>query len=504
MRSRPALQSWAVALLLGLWAGTIAVLAVSAPRIYAAAMLGGTLLPAALYLSGNPRLFFFVGTVYTAMLGLSINFMLRVHMGGAPSFAIDLVDFFMLPLLVFQLRDRMLHWRPPTRLDRVSLLWWGLIGLGVLSMVLGPFRTFAAFEVVRMIKVWILFSVIVHECVREEHFRLLVLTLTAGLLTNVLVAFAQYALKRTLGLQALGEPSDEAVTGASFGVYLSGDVYRVSGLAGHPNLFGTYIAMLLPLLVGMLFTAQSLLRRMFIGAVAAVAALALVLTLSRAAWASAAGAMLLFLFVLLPRIGWTRRHPWVKGALMASIPVAAVVAAPSVIRRIQASDSGAFEFRAQWADIAWRMIGDAPVFGHGLNAFRLHIVDYAPYSTSKMTDLFGPIWPVVHNGWLLVWAEQGTLGMALYVGLHGVLLATALRNLKLRLSDTVSMVNLGAACGVVAVMIDGMASFFLRVPAQGRMFWIVAAAIVAADIWNRRNRALRPADAADRLPAAPP
>jgi O-antigen ligase len=150
------------------------------------------------------------------------------------------------------------------------------------------------------------------------------------------------------------------------------------------------------------------------------------------------------------------------------------------------------------------MIGDAPVLGHGLNAFRLQLLEYSPYSTPKMIELFGSLWPVVHNGWMLVWAEQGTLGMALYVGLHVVLLLTALRNLSLRLSDTVSMVNLGAACGIVAIMIDGLASFFLRVPAQGRMFWIIAAAIIAADRWNRRNRGFRSDDAADRLPPAQP
>jgi putative inorganic carbon (hco3(-)) transporter len=504
LRRHYALLPVSITLLLGLWAGVIAVLAVTAPRIYALAMLVGTLMPLALYLSGNPRLFFFIGTVYTAMLGLSINFMLRTHMGGAPSFAIDAVDFFLFPLLAFQIRDRLRGWRPSQRLDGVSLCWWGLIVLGLLAVALGPFRTFAAFEVVRMFKLWLLFIVVANECVREQHFRVVVLTLAAGLLTNVLVALAQYALRRTLGLQALGEPSDEAVRGANFGVYLSSDVFRVSGLAGHPNLFGAYIALLLPLLIGALFTAQSLWRRLLIGSVVALGGLALLLTLSRAAWVAAAAALLVFLLVVLPRVQWTRRHPWVKGALMASIPLATLAAAPSVIRRIQASDSGAFEFREQWVAIAWRMIGDAPVLGHGLNTFRLHVIDYAPYSASKMTDLFGPIWPVVHNAWLLVWAEQGSVGMMLFVGLHLVLLVTALRNLRLRLSDTVSMANLGAACGVIAIMVDGLASFFTRVPAQGRMFWIVAAIIIAADRWNRRNRALRPDDAADRPPQAGP
>ena len=111
----------------------------------------------------------------------------------------------------------------------------GLIGLGAISILLGPYRQFAAFEVVRMLKCWLLFLVVVNECVRERHFHHVVVALAWGVLVNLLVAGLQYTLKRSLGLQALGEAAPEAVLGANLGVYLhAGDVYRVSGLVGHP------------------------------------------------------------------------------------------------------------------------------------------------------------------------------------------------------------------------------------------------------------------------------
>ena len=48
-------------------------------------------------------------------------------------------------------------------------------------------------------------------------------------------------------------------------------------------------------------------------------------------------------------------------------------------------------------------------------------------------------------------------------------------------------VNMGAFCGIVSLLVDGMASFFIRVPAPNRVFWIVVALIVGINYWNKRN-----------------
>jgi len=488
-----------LALTLGLLAALIVILGASAPSIYALALLGAALGPAVLYVVGNPRLFFLVGTVFTAAFGLSINFMRQTHIGGAPSFAIDLVDFFLLPLLAFQIRDRIEGRMPAAQWSLADLLWWCLILLGGLTVLVGPFRTFAAYEVVRMVKCWVLFHVVASELVRERQFRWMLLALSAGVVVNVVVAMVQFALKRELGLQALGEPASDAVAGANYGVYLSaGSVYRVSGLMGHPNLLGAYLALLLPILLTALFTPLRTGARVLLAIATCGGGLALLLTLSRSAWLAFAVALAFVVLALVLRPEWTRRQPLLKGALFAALPVGALLAAPTILKRIGASDIGALDFRRQWVDIAYQMIGDKPLFGHGLNAFRLHILEYAPYGNARMTDLFGPIWPVVHNAWMLVWAEQGTLGFAFYVGLHAYLLVVAARNLRHRLSATVAMANLGALCGLLALMVDGFASFFVRVPAPSRVFWIVMAVIIAADRWNRRNAALRPPGSADQ------
>jgi ABC-type transport system involved in cytochrome bd biosynthesis fused ATPase/permease subunit len=52
------------------------------------------------------------------------------------------------------------------------------------------------------------------------------------------------------------------------------------------------------------------------------------------------------------------------------------------------------------------------------------------------------------------------------------------------------MINIGALCGLVAISVDGMASYYLRTPAPARVFWIVVALVVAIWYWNRLNAPL--------------
>jgi O-antigen ligase len=494
----------ALAFALTLWGALLVILLFDANRLYSLSMLALTGLPLAIYTSRNPRLFCLVGAVFSAGLGLSINFRQIALIGGAPSYSIDLVDVFLLPLLVYLARDFIFGMRREIRLPALSLWWLGLIALGVMSLVLGPQRQLAAFEVVRMLKCWVLFLVIVNECVRERHFRYVALALALGVALNIAAALAQYALKHDLGLQALGEPSVDAITGANFGVYLSsGSVYRVGGLMGHPNLLAAYLAMLLPIFVALLFTPLSLRIKLWFTAIIGGGTLALVLTLSRAGWAEFALGMTLLLIALFYHPFLSQRYALLKGGMLAVMTAASVVASGMIVRRITQSDPGAFDFREQWVDIAWKMVRDKPFFGFGLNSFSHSVLNYVPYDVSTMIERFGHVWPVVHNIYMLVWAEQGTLGLLLFLGLQAHVLWIGVRNLRVAYSRLIFMIVVGAVCGFLAVMLDGFASFFIRVPASGRMYWIVIGLIVAADYWNRLNAPLR-AQSAERAtqPAA--
>lgn len=475
-----------------IWAAALVIVLFSGNRLYALTMIAATVSPLALYTSSNPRLFFLVGTVFTAGLGLSINFMRVTHIGGAPSYSVDVMDLFLAPLVVFLIRDFAKGYRRDLRFSSISVWWGGLIALGIVSVILGPYRQFPAFEVVRMLKCWLLFLVIVNECVRETHFRHVAGGLAAGVALNVLVALTQFMLRRDLGLQALGEPSPEATLGANYGVYLGGGTYRVGALMGHPNLFAAYLALLLPIFIGLLYTSYKGVNKVLFSLVSLGGAAALVLTLSRSGWAAFALALLLLIVIVFIHPALRTRFAALKLAMVSGIGVGALVAAGPIIRRVTSSDPGALDFRSEWVHIAWTMVQDRPILGFGLNTFSYHIVGYTQDSVSTLVDRFGEVWPVVHNIYMLTWAEQGTVGLLLFLGLHVNLLWIAFQNSRRVLSDKVFMISIGAACGVAALMLDGFASFFTRVPASGRVFWIVAGLIVAARYWNERNAAVQP------------
>ena len=475
----------AIVAALALWAATLALMLFTAERLYSIPMLLVTLFPVVLYTTGNPRLFFFMGMIFTATLGLSINFARHIHVGGAPSYAIDLMDFFMVPLLAYQVRDFIRGARHPRFFPGLSSWWLGLAALGVISVVIGPFRNWGAMEVLRMLKLWLLMFVVVNECVHERHFHHAVVAMAAAVLMQVAVGYTQYALKRELGLQALGEPAPEAVMGANLGVYGSfGSVFRIGALMGHPNLLSTYLAMEMPLFVALIFTDYTLRWKVFYAAVTLAASGALVLTLSRSGWFSFATALalLLALMILLPRLRF--RHVRLKIGVIVGLFLAGLTAAPLIYSRLTQSQSGALDFREEWVKVAFRMVLDNPILGHGINSFSYVVGPYAPYSVPKMYEMFGEHYPVVHNIYMLVWTEQGTLGLLLFLGFHVHLAWIAIGNMRKAVSEKVYMVSLGAFCGVVAVLVDGLASFYVKVPASARTFFILAALIVAARYWN--------------------
>ena len=286
------------------YGAVMAIVMFTAGPIYSVPLVLATAFPLMVYVSKNPRLFFLFGLAFTAPIQTSLNLFSQPHMGGAFALSLHLADFFMLPLVVFLARDLYRGNRLNVRWSSSVTGWWlAMVALGILAVILGPFRKMSAFEVVQMLKLWILFLVIINECVRERHFHIVVMGLGANIAVNVLVALVQYSLKRTLGLGALGEIPDDAAMGANFSVYaeFSSDVFRVTGLAGHANLFGPYLALLLPILIGIQFTSHRFLVRA-LAAVLAVGGIAcLILTLSRSAWASfalSAGVLILALFSL--------------------------------------------------------------------------------------------------------------------------------------------------------------------------------------------------------------
>jgi O-antigen ligase len=229
-------------------------------------------------------------------------------------------------------------------------------------------------------------------------------------------------------------------------------------------------------------------RKLAIGAVLAMALLALLLTLSRSGWLAFALAVPIVMGLMLREQRLRQRALAGSMIALAAGLIGALAFAPSIIRRFTQSDPGAVDFRWDWMGVAWAMVRDHPMMGVGLNSFVLHLPGRTIHGgTEGLTRSFGANWPVVHDIYLLIWAEQGTIGFACFFALLAGLLNTAWRNARHCADPLLFALNAGALAGLCANILDGFGSFFLRQMPGARLFWILAAIIVAIQVWQRRN-----------------
>jgi O-antigen ligase len=217
----------------------------------------------------------------------------------------------------------------------------------------------------------------------------------------------------------------------------------------------------------------------------------LVITLSRSGMVSfAVGFVLLFLYSMLHQ-KLRLRYVLARVLVIISMIAALGFASGDILRRFTSSDPGAVKFRWDMVYASMDMIMDHPVLGLGLNTFVFRFPEYSnPPGREAVTATYGEIWPVVHNSYLVTWTEQGTIGLAFLIGLYACTLWTGTRTARYLLDDRLYAINIGACCGVVAIMVDGLSSFFIDESASERVFFMVVGLIFALNYWTMANRGL--------------
>ncbi|MCW6529178.1 MULTISPECIES: O-antigen ligase family protein [Sphingomonas] len=439
--------------------------------------------------SGNPRLFCLWGLGLTAPLGIAKRFHPLPHMGGAGAYSIEAVDFFLVALVCFLVRDILAGHRR-LRLSPVTFWWSVMILLGAFTASVGPFGHLPLVEAVQMAKTLLLFLVLVNELVRVRQFLHLFAALCCGLMLQSLIGILQYAKKGAIGLQSLGEATATTLEYANKATYMDGgDTFRIGALLGHPNLLAGFIVIIAPMLLAMLATRVGRVWRWPIALTLATAMLALLLTLSRSGWLAFALAVPIVIALLLRHPASRHRAAPLAIATLTATALGAIAAAPAILHRFTGSDPGALDFRWEWMSVAWGMVKDHWLVGTGLNSFVYNLPGRTEYGGHVgLIQRFGADWPVVHNIYLLTWAEQGTIGFVAFLAVLLTLLRIGWRNARDCADPTLHALSIGALAGLCANLVDGFGSFYLRQMPGARVFWMAAAIVVAVRYWQMANR----------------
>ena len=199
---------------------------------------------------------------------------------------------------------------------------------------------------------------------------------------------------------------------------ISGTIQRVMGTYRSANDAGGYLAEVLCILLACLALKLPRGQKWILGAVLLFTIYNLVGTESRGAWISAAVGIIVIGIVSVAK-KWIGMRSLVFALIMVSI--FAVLFSGTIINRWTADDNGSADARGPLAQIALNMIKANPVVGVGLNNFGVVLFDYVD------PDQFSAWLHIVHNNWLLVWSETGTIGLLFYLVFWLACLVQAIR-----------------------------------------------------------------------------
>jgi putative inorganic carbon (hco3(-)) transporter len=447
-------------------------------KVIAAALAGALGLVVAV-LCGNPRLCCLWALMLVIPLDLSKRFgEVFLKMGGESSFRAEISDVFIVGLLAYQLRDIWTRRVDRVRIPKVTYLWILIMLMGGAWAIFGTWRLTAAHEVFRMFKVMLLFLVLCHELANPTRILHAAAALTLAVLAQAIVALIQYTTRSHLGLEILGETGSIAIKMLESSSVRGQSVFRVGAFLSHPNVFGAFLACLLPLAISGFFLKVGRAYRLFFLGTATLGMMALIVTLSRSGWLSFAVAFAALMLLTGLHPGLRRRSILAAGVATVSLLVISAAFFEPITSRIFSSRDAAMLGRAEYIRDAKGLIAARPWLGWGLNSYVFAVPPFTQYGARGASDHYEDWIPPVHNIYYLWWAETGLIGLALHLLVLGAVMRAAVANL--RVADQV-LFALNAAClaGIVALGIDGFFSFSLRFNSILRVFWALAAIVMA-------------------------
>jgi len=253
--------------------------------------------------------------------------------------------------------------------------------------------------------------------------------------------------------------------------------WRAAGTMGHANTLGAYLAALMPVAWGLMWTELIRGRRRWIVALLAgmllTMGLALGLTLSRASWLSLIVASMVVWVSL--ATGKTADAVLRRQRLTVAGVGLAVIAAAGLGLATWTSDTGSFldspivervvetvsltsqadRERVVLLQAAWDMFLDHPLLGVGPGNYQWHIPEYTDYR---------PAWrhEFPHNVVLHIAAETGIIGLCAFLWWIGAVLSLGYNRMRNSLQFPMELepgLMVGAFAGMVSVLVGSLFSY---------------------------------------------
>ncbi len=390
----------------------------------------------------------------------------------SPGLSLFPADLLLIALSALWARDRFAS-RSAFRLDRNHALAVLLLGWMWLSALRSEYRFGGVLAAIIYTKFFLGYFLLTQYVRTPRDVRVVAAALLFGFTLQILYATAQFASGSALEIQ--GAKITTLGTRLVFDQAGGISAFRPSGFLQHPNVLGDYLVFVIPPALCLALLGPNALPR-GVRVAAALVALAgaalLVATLSRGAWVSFGVALLVVVAAGL-RAGLVRRgHVAALTALVVSGASVVAVLYPQAVLRITQTDARSSESRLAMMDQAMLIIGRQPVLGVGLGAYNHAAQANIPESFASVNEAFQEqlLKGVVHNGFLLMTAELGVIGVLLFLALTWRMLRLAFPLSRWR--DPVYLaVALGLGSAVVGQMVFHLFDHFYA-DIRHSMLWI--------------------------------
>ena len=170
----------------------------------------------------------------------------------------------------------------------------------------------------------------------------------------------------------------------------------------------------------------------------------LILTFNRASWVDSTVCILLGLCYGVKR-RWITTGKCV--GLIVAITILTLIFWPMISFRLNQASSSALDVRINLMTVAWNIIKDHPIIGVGINTYYDTYKAYIPEELKHMW-----IRPV-HNQYLLIWAETGTIGFIIFVWFLLSALKKGIHCVRTK-DDLLAPVSLGIVLAFLTILLD--------------------------------------------------
>jgi len=441
------------------------------------------LVPLTVQMTGRWKQFFLIAL----MLGIPLQIKKTIfpysitHVGGPGGIDVLFADGALIALY--------LHWALMTitrrqeraiRITGIDLLVALLGAICLLSLVNTKEPTLVLIDLIRVVKVTLLYFYLANNIRTREEIRLVVWSLIAGASIQGCVTLVQAYLGRPIGLHLFGEVLQFGEMSAGVSIYR-----RPSGLMQSANTLGLYLLCLLPLSLSALFWTGSIFARLFCLGTFAAGTMALIITYSRGSWLGFIfGSLVFFLWLLRKKLITYRRHFHLLALFALLVMMILVIMWPKIMDRLLHTPSIPIHTRTFLTRLCLKVCATHPLLGVGLNtsaetATRMILTVRDPHNIIDYVMAN----PLVHNLYLLMLSEIGLLGLSVFLCLLVALFRQALKAIQIqdRLAMSVGVAIYSALSGfLVAELFD----FSYRLDQVFYLFWALSGLIVAI---NRRQ-----------------